>query len=315
MSIAWRGVVGAVVAVLIAVFAACGPSDSSASTDVGRSDAPGVDATDAKAGWPDVIRLGLVPTEGGTDIRERFEPLRTHLSEALGRPVETVSASSYNGVVTAMANDQVEFCYYGPKSYVLASQNAGAEAVVLELSKGGVDGYRSILIVPKDSEIEEVGDAKGCVFAFTDPNSTSGCLIPSIVLRELTGEAPEDFFSEVRFSGSHGTSVLQVAQGELDIAATNDLDFGRMVEKGAVRRDDVRIIYESDPIPGAPWAARRELPATLKEAFTEAMLALNDKPEVLERFQNGGFRRTSDEEYDIIRAASKLLKEQESEGG
>lgn len=266
------------------------------------------------AAWPETIRIGLVPTEGGTDIRERFEPLRTHLSARLGRPVETVSASSYNGVVTAMANDQIEFCYFGPQSYVVAADIAGAEALILEKSIDGGDGYRSILIVPAASEITSLDGARGAVFAFTDPNSTSGYLIPSILLRELTGTDPESFFSEVRFSGNHGTSVQQVALGELGIAATNDLDFNRMVERGAVERDAVRVIYESDPIPGAPWAARRELPADLKEAFVEAMLALNTEPELLERFQNGGFRRTTDGEYDIIRAAQALLEQQKASG-
>lgn len=297
------------------LLASCGPGTSGAKPSGDQASAARTPESSERENWPKVVRLGLVPTEGGADIRERFEPLRTHLADRLGVTVETLSASSYNGVVTAMASDQIEFCYFGPQSYVVAADIADAEALLLEKSTDGSEGYRSILIVPAASNIQTLEDARGATFAFTDPNSTSGYLIPSILLRELTGADPGSYFSEVRFSGNHGTSVQQVALGELEMAATNDLDFNRMVERGAVQRDAVRIIYQSDPIPGAPWAARRELPESLKEAFVGAMLELNDRPDMLDLFQNGGFRRATDAEYDIIRAASALLEQQETEGG
>lgn len=279
---------------VFAVLAACGGP--------GEQQAP----ASGEQAWPAAIRVGFVPTEGGADIRERFEPLERHLADRLGRRVELVSATSYQAMITAMANDQIEFCYFGPKSYVEAAKRAGAEAILLELGADGSAGYYSEFIVPAGSPVQSLADAKGLRFAFTDPNSTSGRLIPAVVLRDLVGMSAEDFFGEVVYSGSHGTSALQVAAGEIDIAATNNLDLGRMYEKGAMRPDQIRVIHRSDLIPGAPWAARAELPDDLKQAFKAALLELNDDAELLARFGNGGVQPVDDRVYDIIRALADL---------
>lgn len=281
----------------------CGSGDSNPESGPSESE------TQARADWPDPIRFGLVPTEGGADTRKRFAPLREQLSNSLDARVELVSASSYQGVITAMANDQIEFAWIGPKSYIEAARRAKAQALLIELNAAGQPGYHGVFIVPADSSIDSLEDARGAEFAFTDPNSTSGFLIPSTVLFDEVGESAESYFSEVRFSGAHGTSILQIAAGELDIAATNDLDMAKMLDKGAIRRTDVKVIYQSDLIPGSPIAARRDVPESLKAALVEAMLDLNDQPEVLAELQNGGYAKVDDSKYDIIRATKKFLEQ------
>ncbi len=265
---------------------------------------------DDRSEWPAVIRLGLVPTEGGADTTARFKPLEELLSKEMGVRVELVSTSTYQGVITAMENDQLEFAWYGPQSYVKAAERADAQALLLERSIDGEKGYRCIFIVPANSAIQSLADAKGKRFAFTDPNSTSGYTIPAIELLDKVAMPANEYFSEVVFSGSHGTSALQVAANEIDIAATNDLDFGKMIEKGALKSGAVRVVHTSGLIPGAPLAARRELPESLKHAFIKAMLKVNDSPELMQKFQNGGYEPVDDSAYNIIREADAFLTKQ-----
>ncbi|MCA9299672.1 MAG: phosphonate ABC transporter substrate-binding protein [Phycisphaerales bacterium] len=291
--------------VLAAMMASCG-NDPLGSGGSGAS----VD----REGWPEVIRVGLIPTEGGADTQERFHPIRDHLRTELDWPVELQTASDYQGVITAMSNDQIEFAWFGAKSYVEAAKRADAEALLLELNDKGERGYRSILIVPADSEIRSLADAKGKRFAFTDPNSTSGMVVPQIDIIDLTGMPAEEYFGEVTFSGAHQTSILEVASGKVDIAATNDLDMAKVMLEGRVRPDQVRVIHESDLIPGAPWAGRRELPASLKKAFVDAIMKLNDEPSIKERLQNGGYSPVTDEEYDMVRQMSDYLESQNAGG-
>lgn len=282
----------------------------------GGASAPAAGGEDAaRAGWPAVVRVGLVPVEGGADTRDRYGPMRDKLRERLGCEVELISTSDYQGVITAMANDQLDFALFGPKSYVEASARADAEALLMELNREGEPGYRSIFIVPAGSSVTTLAEARGKKFAFTDPNSTSGYLVPKVVLRDEVKEPAETFFGEVVFSGAHGTSMLQVAAGELEVAATNDLDMGKMVQKGALDPAAVRVIYTSELIPGSPLAARREVPATLKAAFVAAMLEFNDDPATLERFQIGGYRVSTDRDFDIVRSIAAYEAEAASAAG
>ena len=100
--------------------------------------------------WPSKIRLGLIPTEGGSETKERFEPLVKHLEKCLGIEVEAVSASDYAGIITAMSHKHLDFAYYGPKSYTEAAEKANAEALVMERNKKGEPGYYGIIIARKE---------------------------------------------------------------------------------------------------------------------------------------------------------------------
>ena len=259
--------------------------------------------------WPAKIKVGFIPTEGGSDTLARFKILTDHLQKTLGIEVEGFSASDYAGIITAMAHKHIDFAYYGPKSYTEAAEKANAQAVVMELDEMQRPGYTGILISKKGSGIKTVEDAKGKLFAFTDPNSTSGFLVPNVLFARDMKVKPEEYFKEVRFSGSHGASILAVNGGTIDVAATNDIDMTRMVEKGAVAWENFNILWKSDLIPGAPMAARADLPESLKAAFAGALLKINGDKDALKKLGNGGYGFCDDATYDIIRYLKRLKAE------
>jgi phosphonate transport system substrate-binding protein len=266
-------------------------------------------AASAPENWPAKIRVGFIPAEGNADIKKRFAPLTEHLRNILGIEVEAFSASDYAGIITAMAHQHIDFAYFGAKSYVEASEKAGAQALVMQLNKEKQPGYTGIIIVRKDSDMMQLDDIKGRVFAFTDPNSTSGYLVPNVLFARDLKVKPEDYFKQVKFSGSHGASILAVKNKAIEAAATNNIDLDRMIEKGQVAADDFRILWRSELIPGDPMAARRDLPQSLKAAFTGAMLMFNADKAGLEKLQIGGYQYTDDSTYDIIRYLKRLKNE------
>jgi len=254
-----------------------------------------------RAGWPDDIVFGLVPSEGGADIVARFAPLTAFLSDRLGTPVVAKPASEYAGVITAMQNEQVHLAYYGPKSYVEAERIAGAEVIVKELNADGRPGYKGVIVVHANSPAETLADTRGMTFAFVTPNSTSGYLVPSLGIAREMGEQAEDFYSQIRYTGSHGSSMNAVIRGDVQVAATNTLDMHAMVEAGQVDGDALKVIWTSQLIPSAPIAVHENIPDSLKEALRDAFIAFNNEPELLEQMSRGGFLLAVDSEYDIIR--------------
>lgn len=267
--------------------------------------------------WPEKIRLGLIPTEGGADIKVRFQPLINHLEKELSIKVEPFSASDYAGIITAMSHKHIDFAYFGPKSYVEASARAGAQALALELNKSGSKGYYGVLITRKGSGITTLDQAtdKTRTFAFTDPNSTSGSLVPSVLFYRDLKTPPEEIFKEVSFSGSHGASILAVKNKKIDVAATNDIDLNRMIEKGAISKDDFNIIWTSELIPGSPMCGRKDLPSSLKAAFTGALMSFNFDKAGLEKLQTGGYVPVNDATYDVVRYMKRLKAKLQEEKG
>jgi phosphonate transport system substrate-binding protein len=263
----------------------------------------------AQPEWPDKVKIGLIPTEGGADILVRFKPLIAHLERTLGVEVEGYSASDYAGIITAMTHKHIDFAYFGPKSYTEASEKAGAQAVALELNKAGQAGYNGIIITRKGSGITSMDQIKDKLFAFTDPNSTSGYLVPMVLFARDLKVKPEEYFKQVKFSGSHGASILAVKNGSIQVAATNNIDLDRMIEKGQASMSEFNVLWTSELIPGAPMAVRKDLPESLKAAFAGALMMFNSDKSGLEKLQNGGYAPADDTNYDIVRYLKRLKKQ------
>jgi phosphonate transport system substrate-binding protein len=271
-------------------------------------------APSGQEGWPAVVRVGLVPSEGGTDIVERFGPYIEHLRATLGVEVRAFSASEYVGIITAMQNDQVDIAYLGPKSYVEANRLAGATAVAAELNDEGTPGYHGIIVARRDSGMSTLADAKGRSFGFVTPNSTSGYLVPAIGIMEATGMAAEEYFSEVRYTGTHGTAVRAVLNGDIDTAATNSLDLMAM-ERNGLDASPLVELWRSDLIPGSVIAVRDTLPESFISAVRDATIGFNENRGALEQMARGGFVKATDADYDIVRLLEQRQEKLSDEGG
>ena len=202
----------------------------------------------------------------------------------------------------------IDLAYFGPKSYVEAAQRANAEAFVVEITEDGSDGYHGIIITKKGSGINSLEDAKGKVWAFTDPNSTSGTLVPTVHFVKTMKIDPEKYFSKVIYSGSHESSILAIKGGKIDVASTNDLDLDRGNGKHWDKDKDFQILWTSELIPGSPMAYRKDLPESLKKAIKEAFLSYNDK-EGLNKLKLKGYAATEDKTYNPIRDQIEVKKQ------
>jgi phosphonate transport system substrate-binding protein len=264
-------------------------------------------AAAAPAGWPAKLVLGTVPTESSAHQTERYEDLVKYLSQKLGIPVEQKSSSDYAGVITAMQFKHVDVAYFGPKSYVEAALRANAEAFVVEVGEDGTQGYHGLIIAKKGSAIQKLEDAKGKVWAFTDPNSTSGTLVPTIYLVKERKIDPQTYFSKVIYSGGHEASMLSVKGGKVDIASTNDLDMARGEGKMWNKDKDFQILWTSPLIPGSPMAWRKDLPETLKKALRDAFVSYKDK-EGLAKLKLSGYAPVTDDVYNPVREQIEFKK-------
>ena len=250
--------------------------------------------------WPSKLIFGLIPTESSSGLTERFDNLVTYLERTLGVKVELKTATDYAGIITGMQFKHLDFAYFGPKSYAEASKRANAEAFVLEVLEDGTKGYYGVIITKKGSGLNTIQSLKGKLWAFTDPNSTSGTLVPTVYFVKELKIDPDTYFAKVIFSGSHEASILAVKGGKVDGASTNDLDLARGNGKQWVTEQDFNILWQSALIPGSPMAYRKDLSDSLKKALREAFLSYHD-PEGLKMLKLKGYAPATDELYNPIR--------------
>ncbi|MCX7823663.1 MAG: phosphonate ABC transporter substrate-binding protein [Syntrophobacterales bacterium] len=268
----------------------------------------GWSASSIPADWPKKLVFAVVPTESAANMKEHWGSLVAYLEKKLGIPVEFMVANDYAGVITAMQFQHAHLAYFGPKSYIEAALRANAEAFAKEVGEEGVPGYHGLIIARKDSPINSIEDAKGKIFAFVDPNSTSGTLVPMVYFIKEKNIDPDKYFSKVIYSGSHEASILAVKSGKVDLASTNDLDLKRGEGKMWQTEKDFKILWKSQLIPASPMAYHKSLPDSLKKALKEAILSFND-PEGLKKLKIKGYVEASDGDYDPIRKINEVKKE------
>jgi len=233
-------------------------------------------------GWRDdyqTINVGFLSGENEKDRMTRTAPLKAHLEKTLGVNVDIFLAGSYDGVIQAMAADQIEFAFYGSSSYAAAYTATEGRVVPLLTSqnKDGSTGYYSIIVTRCDSGLTSLDDLAGKTMAFADPDSTSGYAVPYYNLVQQ-GYEPKDYFGATPFSGSHESGVQGVVNGTFDAAATyQDTPlsgvYQRMELKGMIEPGQVCPIWESPEITSGPLTARNNLPAEMVDAVTAAVEA------------------------------------------
>ena len=258
------------------------------------------------------FKFGIVPSEGGgSNIKEKFTPFMEYLSSEMKHKVHFFPASDYAGVVTALCNGNIDFAYLGPKSYVEAKNKCNVTLMAKEINAQGFSGYTGLIIARSDLPITSIQEGKNRTFAFTGPNSTSGHLVPSIsFLKSNPPITPHTFFKEVKFSGSHVASILSIKNKTIDLAATNNIDLRNMLSSGKIQKSDYKIIWESDLIPGAVIASKYKSHDPEFKMLEKIITHL--PPSITALLANGGFEKTNDKEYNIIRYLMSVKKRLES---
>lgn len=254
----------------------------------------------------DVLTVGLIPSEDSRAMIANSQKMMDMLSKSLGMPVKPFVAADYNGVIEALRSKRLDVAYLGPFSYVLGTTVADIEAfAVAETKKAGRTYYHSLVIAHKDSGIKNVADLKGKTFAFVDPSSTSGHLFPKAGLMKA-GFNPDKDFGRVIFSGSHDSNAVAVQNRKVDAVAIADRILDAAIAKGLAKREDLVVVWKSDPIPESPTVWRKDLDPALKKRIQAAFMDVKDIP-WSDQGELNGFHPTNDAAYNVIRDTAKSL--------
>ncbi|CAN5591420.1 MAG: phosphate/phosphite/phosphonate ABC transporter substrate-binding protein [Rubrobacteraceae bacterium] len=258
------------------------------------------------SGDEEVLQIGMIPNQNPEEVEAQYEPLGEYLSEELGMEVEVSVPTGYPAVVEAMASDRLDLAHFGALTYVQAKERTEVEPLVTEVNTyTGTTNYRSLIIVPTDSDIEDVSELEGETFAFGSVSSTSGSLYPAIMLNEAGVDYRTDL-EETVYTGGHDATAQAVVNGSVAAGGIEDRILYDLQREGIVEEDAVRTIDESEDVEGYPWAVRSDMDDDLKEDIAEAFIAIED-PDLLDLFRAEGFERVEDSDYDYVDEQAREL--------
>mgnify|MGYP001826295418 FL=1 len=236
----------------------------------------GCSGNDDKSLTMDRLRISVLPDQSQAELRERFTPLLDYLSQETGLPYEFVLVKDYEDLLERFHRNELDLVRFGGFAFVRARLADGARPLVMR----DVDAsFTSTFVVRGDSEAVSIGDFKDKVFSFGSRLSTSGHLMPRHFLLEQ-GIIPEEFFSEVLYSGAHDRTVEWVASGQADLGVANAIVVSRLYEQGAITPEQVRILWNTPHYADYVWAVNARVPQAVYERLLQVFLQLSpNKPE------------------------------------
>lgn len=272
------------------------------------------------------FRIGILGGENAQDRLNSNECLRQKAEDLLGVETKLFAPADYNGVIQGLLGGTIDAAWLGASGYAktFLSDPEAVEPILVKVNNDGGYGYYSIGFARKDSGIAKLEDVKGKVFGFGDPNSTSGFLIPSIEIPQVTGSTMTsgDYFGEVKFTGGHEQTIVAVNNGDIDAGVTwadglgnwedgfNSGALRKAVDAGLVDMNDLVQIWQSKPIPEGPFVLRKALPEDVKVKVTGLLASLKSMdPDCAYGVLQGdakGFMPITHDAYEVIIEARKL---------
>lgn len=235
------------------------------------------------------FNVGILGGENAQDRMNSSECYRSKIEAELGVPVRVFTPADYDGVIQGLLGGTLDMAWLGASGYakIYLTDEKSVEPVLTKQNMDGSTGYYSIGFARADSGITKLEDAKGKRFAFAEPNSTSGYLVPGAEMVETVGPL-DQFFSEVKFSGGHEQSIVGVAKGDVDAGVAwadglgdwadgyNSGAFRKAADSGLVDMNDIVEIWRSRLIPEGPMVVRQALPQDVKDKVTKLTADLHE---------------------------------------
>ncbi|QDU84738.1 Phosphate-import protein PhnD precursor [Planctomycetes bacterium Pla163] len=294
------------------------------------------------------FRMYFVPSMDAQELAGNADAIAEHVSRFVSQElygqdtgfyVRARIPMNYVAIVEAFGTQRADFAALNSFGFVLAKDERGYDIEPLLTVVRGDDerSYKGQIIARADSGIDSVEDLNGKTFAYTDPASSAGFMLP----RRLF-ESAGVRLGNTSFAGKHDSVVSMVYQGTADAGATyysppmtRVVDGVEVTEIRDARsrvktqypdvEEVVKIVAFTEDVPNDPWCVRGSLDpdpersARIKAAVAAALIDFASTDEgrrTLEAMYNvSGLAQVGMEEYAGIREmVGELMVELRAEG-
>jgi phosphonate transport system substrate-binding protein len=258
------------------------------------ADAPTVAA--GALGSPDKpIVITFVPSGDTGKITKAGTAIADCLTEMTGLTYKIEVGTTFAASIEAMGAEKAQIGFLNTFSALLGNAKYGIFPVLIAIRKyntNDVDPDKALAGTPEPfykaqfmatvaSGIKGFADLKGKTFCFVDPNSTSGYIIPRIILKAQGIDPDTDFKATVN-AGGHDKVAIGLYKGDCDAGVTfintlTDTSY-KLYETYPDIADKVKIFADSDRIPNDGMQFIKTLDPKLQAVTIEGMLAMANDP-------------------------------------
>lgn len=251
---------------------------------------------------PPRLRVAVAAMISPKETISYYQQLLEFIGENLGVSIQLIQRKTYGEVNELFPKRQIDLAFICTGPYALGKEIFGFEALATPIVRDR-PYYQSYLIVNKSSPFKSLEDLRGQQFAFTDPESNTGSLVPNFWLLEI-GETASSFFESFTYTYSHDNSIMAVAKSLVAGAAVDGHKWEYYNQRNPYYTSMTRVIKKSTPFGSPPLVASVYLPEPLKAKIRQLLLSMHEKDEgkrILSELMIDRFAKPEEQWYQPVR--------------
>lgn len=240
------------------------------------------------------VTFGILPFVSAEQLVIRFTPLVNYLSHHLNTEVRIETAPGFMEFARRTVIDKrYDILFTAPHFYPHADK-AGYRLIASVDSPG----MKAVIVVPKDSSVNNIHDLLGKRLATVDAKSLATIQIKRHLIKN--GINPTQDLQMI-FTPTHNASLLSSYHGITDASALMQPPYEAASKQV---RDSMRIITTTERGPHIPISVGPRISKTCAEEISTLLLGMSSNTEgqqVLKHNRFTGFRQTQINEYEKIK--------------
>lgn len=220
-----------------------------------------------------------------------WNPIIEEVQKRSGVKLKLMSALTMPEYDQGMPKGKFDFVYANPYHIYRESKGQG----YIPLVRDNVP-LRGILVVKKDSPVQSVKELNGKVLAMPYPNAIGASLLLRAELERLQHVKMTPLYVK-----NHSSVYLHVANGLADAGGGVEKT---LEEQDKAVRDNLRVIYTTQPFTSHPVAAHPRVPKEVREKVRQAFLDMAATPEGKKLLAEVPFKQlvaASPQDYESLR--------------
>jgi len=242
------------------------------------------------------LTFGIVPQQSAKTLAAKWGPVLHRWSEESGIQLKFITAKNIPTFEQRLLGGKYDLAYMNPYHYVVYHQESGYRAMAKEKDKL----LQGIIVVHKDSDINDLEDLQNVDMAFPAPASFAATIIP------LAHLAKRHIRITTTFVYSHDSVYLNVAKGFFKAGG----GVMRTLENRPKEvQDELRVVWKSDGFTPHAIASHPRVTKATREKLLSALERLqNDETfvKLLQTLNLNPFVRAESNEWDNIKKLKDL---------
>lgn len=241
--------------------------------------------------------FGVFPHLPPRDLDAIFGPIVADLAKAAENPMVLQSSTTFERFVELLDNQTFDIVFLQPFDYVRMADKFGYLPIATRH-----ENLSAILVVKPDSEIKTIADLKGKTIALPPTIAAVSYLARAMLTAHNLRPEVDVNLTHYR---SHVSCMQQLMIGLADACGSAAPAVRFFEQQMGIT---LRTVGESIQVPHTLFAVHPRVPAAVRDKLTQRILNWGNNPDGQQLLQRGSltsFRKTKDDEYNIIRSLLK----------